>query len=62
VVALGEMPNTNPLVCIKFCRSNHWIRRGSVWAIPEILEINFRPCSEILSYRAVSVHRCFWAY
>jgi len=61
-VALGEMPNPNLLLWIKFCGSNHWIRRGSVGVIPEILEINFRPCSEFLSDRAVSVHSHFRSF
>jgi len=40
VVALGEMPNPNPLLCIKFHGSKHLIRRGLVGVIPEILKIN----------------------
>ena len=40
VVALGEIPNPNPLLLIKFCGSNHLIRGGLVEVIPEILKIN----------------------
>lgn len=40
VVALDKMLNPNSLSWIKFCGSNHLIRRGLVVVIPKILEIN----------------------
>ena len=36
MVALGEIPNPNPLLWIKFCGTNRLFRRGLVGVIPEI--------------------------
>jgi hypothetical protein len=36
VVALGEIPNPNPLLWIKFCGSNRSFRMGLVGVILEI--------------------------
>jgi hypothetical protein len=57
-IALGEMPNPNPLIWIKFSGSNCWIRRGIVGVISEIVEINFRSRSEFPSDWAVSSSPC----
>jgi hypothetical protein len=39
-VSLGEMPNTNPLLWIKICGSNHLTRRGLAGVLQEIHEID----------------------
>ena len=36
VVVLGEMPDYNSVLSIKFCGLNHLIRKGLVGVIPEI--------------------------
>ena len=36
VVVLGEMPDYNPVLSIKFCGLNHLIRKGLMGVIPKI--------------------------
>jgi hypothetical protein len=40
VAALSEMPNPNPIFSVKFCWSNHLIRRGLVGVIPKINRVH----------------------
>jgi hypothetical protein len=53
--ALGEMLNPNSLLLVKFCGSNHLIKRGFVGEISETKLVHVMKSRQT----AVSIHRRF---